>query len=89
MIGNGHAGFGRGTLEKGCTVPRQRPTSAIMDPDWGHVVIKISGHPPFGAQIILNGHNYVSSATWASPPWPILRASSPAYRRRCCSSSRL
>ena len=32
----------------------------IMDPDWGHVVIKISGHPPFGAQIILNGHNYVA-----------------------------
>jgi hypothetical protein len=32
----------------------------VMDPDWGHVVIKISGHPPFGAQIILNGHNYVA-----------------------------
>ena len=32
-----------------------------MDPDWGHVVIKISGHPPFGAQIILNGHNYVAA----------------------------
>jgi hypothetical protein len=32
----------------------------IMDPDWGHLVIKISGHPPFGAQIILNGHNYVA-----------------------------
>jgi len=32
----------------------------IMDPDWGHVVIKISSHPPFGAQIILNGHNYVA-----------------------------
>ena len=33
----------------------------MMDPDWGHVVIKISGHPPFGAQIILNGHNYVAA----------------------------
>jgi hypothetical protein len=32
----------------------------ILDPDWGHVVIKISGHPPFGAQIILNGHNYLA-----------------------------
>jgi hypothetical protein len=32
----------------------------IMDPTWGHLVIKISGHPPFGAQIILNGHNYVA-----------------------------
>ena len=28
----------------------------ILDPDWGHVTIKISGHPPFPAQVILNGH---------------------------------
>lgn len=33
----------------------------IMDPDWGHLVIKVSGHPPFGAQIICNGHNYVAN----------------------------
>lgn len=33
----------------------------IMDPDWGHITIKMSGHPPFGAQIILNGHEYVAS----------------------------
>lgn len=32
----------------------------IMDPQWGHVVIKLCGHPPFGAQIILNGHEYVA-----------------------------
>jgi hypothetical protein len=32
----------------------------IMDPDWGHVTIRMSGHPPFGAQVILNGHEYVS-----------------------------
>ena len=32
----------------------------IMDPHWGHVTIKMSGHPPFGAQIILNGHEYVA-----------------------------
>ena len=32
----------------------------IMDPDWGHVVVRMSSHPPFGAQIILNGHEYVS-----------------------------
>ena len=32
----------------------------IMDPDWGHITIKMSGHPPFGAQIILNGHEYVA-----------------------------
>jgi hypothetical protein len=32
----------------------------IMDPDWGHLTIKMSGHPPFGAQIMLNGHEYVA-----------------------------
>ncbi|HZM80572.1 MAG TPA: hypothetical protein VFC19_32950 [Candidatus Limnocylindrales bacterium] len=32
----------------------------LMDPDWGHVTIKMSGHPPFGAQIILNGHEWVA-----------------------------
>jgi hypothetical protein len=32
----------------------------LLDPDWGHVTIKMSGHPPFGAQIILNGHEYVA-----------------------------
>src|SRR6185437_8031582 len=32
----------------------------IMDAVWGHVTIKMSGHPPFGAQIIINGHEYVA-----------------------------
>lgn len=32
----------------------------IMDPDWGHIVIRMSGHPPFSAQVILNGHNHVA-----------------------------
>jgi hypothetical protein len=32
----------------------------IQDPDWGHIIIRMSGHPPFGAQIILNGHEYVA-----------------------------
>lgn len=34
----------------------------IMDPTWGHVTIKMSGHPPFGAQVILNGHEFVAAA---------------------------
>ena len=34
----------------------------ILDPDWGHVTIKMSGHPPFGAQVILNGHEYVAAS---------------------------
>jgi hypothetical protein len=32
----------------------------ILDRDWGHLTIKISGHPPFSAQVILNGHEYVA-----------------------------
>jgi hypothetical protein len=32
----------------------------IMDPEWGHLTIKMSGHPPFGAQVILNGHEWVA-----------------------------
>ena len=32
----------------------------IVDADWGHILIKMRGHPPFGAQIILNGHEYVA-----------------------------
>lgn len=31
----------------------------IMDDDWGHIIIKLCPHPPFTAQIILNGHEYV------------------------------
>ncbi len=33
----------------------------IIDPDWGHITIKMAGHPPFGTQIMLNGHEYVAS----------------------------
>ena len=32
----------------------------IWDAEWGHITIKMSGHPPFGAQIIPNGHEYVA-----------------------------
>jgi hypothetical protein len=32
----------------------------LLDPDWGHVTIKISGHPPFPTQLILNGHEWVA-----------------------------
>ena len=34
----------------------------IMDPAFGHLAIKMSGHPPFGAQVMLNGHEYVAVA---------------------------
>ncbi len=31
----------------------------LMDPDWGHVTVRICGYPPFGAQVIANGHEWV------------------------------
>jgi hypothetical protein len=31
----------------------------IMDGEWGHVTIRMCGYPPFGAQLILNGHEWV------------------------------
>jgi hypothetical protein len=31
----------------------------IIDPEWGHITIKMSGHPPFGIQVMLNGHEWV------------------------------
>ncbi len=37
-------------------------TFHIMDPAWGHMVVKMSGHPPWPAQVILNGHEYVAVA---------------------------
>src|SRR6266496_5253852 len=38
----------------------------IMDRAWGHLVIKMAGHAPFGAQVILNGHEYVAIAAQAA-----------------------
>ncbi len=32
----------------------------IVDGEWGHLTIKICGHPPFVAQVALNGHEYVA-----------------------------
>lgn len=31
----------------------------IMDKKWGHIIIRISSHPPFSCLIILNGHEWV------------------------------
>lgn len=38
----------------------------VMDPEWGHLTIKMSGHPPFAAQVILNGHEYVACQAQAA-----------------------
>ena len=31
----------------------------LIDREWGHVTIRICSYPPFGAQVILNGHERV------------------------------
>jgi hypothetical protein len=31
----------------------------IWDREWGHVTIRMCGHPPFSALVMLNGHEYV------------------------------
>jgi hypothetical protein len=31
----------------------------IVDKEWGHITIKMSGHPPFNVQVMLNGHEWV------------------------------
>ena len=31
----------------------------LMDPEWGHVTLRMCGYPPFGTQVILNGHEWV------------------------------
>ena len=50
-----------------CHLERKKPmpyvnhySFHIWDPEWGHITLKISGHPPFPAQVILNGHEYVA-----------------------------
>ena len=32
----------------------------LMDPEWGHVIVRFCPHPPFHANVILNGHEYVA-----------------------------
>lgn len=32
----------------------------LIDPEWGHVTIRMSSHPPFHVMVILNGHEYIA-----------------------------
>lgn len=34
----------------------------ILDPQWGHVVVRLCGYAPWGAQVIVNGHEWVERA---------------------------
>ena len=31
----------------------------IIDPEWGHLVVRLCGYAPWGAQVIVNGHEWV------------------------------
>jgi hypothetical protein len=31
----------------------------LIDPDWGHVTVRMCGYPPFAAQVMANGHEWV------------------------------
>jgi hypothetical protein len=55
--------FGNG----GINLRRKQPmpwvnhyTFHIWDTEWGHVAIRMCGHPPFSALLMLNGHEYVA-----------------------------
>jgi hypothetical protein len=54
--------FGNGKID----IRRKSPAAFInhyyfhiMDKEWGHIMIRMSGHAPFSAQICLNGHEWV------------------------------
>ena len=38
----------------------------ILDPDWGHLTIKISGHPPFPAQVMSVSYTHLTLPTICS-----------------------
>jgi hypothetical protein len=31
----------------------------VIDKEWGHLTVKMSGHPPFGVQVMLKGHEWI------------------------------
>ena len=33
----------------------------IIDKEWGHITIKMCSHPPYGCQVMLNGHEWVEN----------------------------
>lgn len=57
--------FGQGGIE--LTKKKEPPPYVnhyafhILDKEWGHMVFKVCGHPPFTVQIMVNGHEYVAN----------------------------
>ena len=58
MIGNGHAGCGRGALEKGRYGTSPASYLIIRDPDWGPTFIKTIAYAPFPIWVYLNGNEW-------------------------------
>jgi len=57
--------FGNGGIQIGRKTPLPYANwyaFHIVDPEWGHVTIRMCPHPPFHAQVILNGHEFVAAA---------------------------
>jgi hypothetical protein len=53
--------FGKGGIE----ISRKQPYVNhyyfhIWDKEWGHITIRMCGHAPFGAMVMLNGHEFVA-----------------------------
>ena len=63
-----------------------------MDPRRAHLTIKMSGHPPFGAHIILNGHQYVACQAqvtgigFTKEATSFTAVSDPAHLTRACGA---
>ncbi len=55
--------FGEGGIDVGRKNPQPYANYYhfhLMDPEWGHVIVRFCPHPPFFANVILNGHEYVA-----------------------------
>lgn len=54
--------FGKGGIDlRRKNVYVNHYTFHIWDAEWGHVAIRMCGHPPFPAMIMLNGHEFVAA----------------------------
>jgi hypothetical protein len=58
VIGNGHAGCGRGALEKGRDGTSPASYLIILDPEFGAGFIKLCTYCPWPGKVWLNGHEW-------------------------------
>ena len=58
MIGNDHAGCGRGALEKDPQGTSPASYLTLFDSEWGPSFVKTNAYAPFPVWIYLNGHEW-------------------------------